>query len=114
MDTLSIYPTLLELCELKPMPGLDGTSIVPLLKNPSAPWTIPAITEFQRGQCAVRSERYRYIRYADGNEELYDHKTDPHEWQNLAGDPSLAKVKLRLSKRLPGVNAEPIQINPRP
>ena len=85
VDTLSIYPTLLELCGLKPMPGLDGTSIVPLLKNPATPWAIPAITEFQRGQCAVRSERYRYIRYADGTEELYDHKRDPNEWTNLAG-----------------------------
>ena len=84
VDTLSIYPTLLELCGLKPMPGLDGTSIVPLLKNPSAPWTIPAITEFQRGQCAVRSERYRYIRYHDGTEELYDHAKDPEETKNVA------------------------------
>ena len=41
---------------------------------------------------------------------LYDHKTDPHEGNNLAGDPSLAKVKSRLAKHLPTVNAEPISI----
>ena len=58
----------------------------------------------------MRSSRYRYIRYADGSEELYDHETDPHEWHNLAGDPSLAKVKSRLVKRLPAVNAEPVVV----
>jgi len=62
----------------------------------------------------VRSRRYRYIRYADGSEELYDHENDPHEWYNLAADPDLAKVKLRLAERLPTVNAEPIKLKPRP
>ena len=101
MDTLSIYPTLLELCGLKPAVHLDGTSIVPILKNPVAPWTIPAITEFQRGQCAVRSERYRYIRYGDGTEELYDHHKDPNEWTNLAGDASYRPVIEQLAPWIP-------------
>ena len=101
VDTLSIYPTLLELCGLKPAVDLDGTSIVPLLKNQAAPWTIPAITEFQRGQCAVRSERYRYIRYSDGTEELYDHANDPNEWTNLACDARHRPVIEQLAPWIP-------------
>jgi len=42
------------------------------------------LDEIQRNY-AVRSEHYRYIRYLDGSEELYDHRKDPHEWDNLAG-----------------------------
>ena len=84
VDTLSVFPTLIELCGPKPKLDLDGHSIVPLLKNPELEWEVPAITEFQRGQSAVRSQRFRYIRYSDGSEELYDHASDPNEWTNLA------------------------------
>ena len=84
------------------------------LAEPNAKTRRVAVTTQGKGNHAVRSSRYRYIRYADGGEELYDHKSDPHEWRNLVGDPSLARVKSRLAKRLPGVNAEPIQIKPKP
>ena len=101
VDTLSIYPTLLELCGLKPVAGLDGPSLVPLLKNPDGPWATPAITEFQRGQCAVRTDRYRYIRYADGTEELYDHMRDPQEWTNIAGVEASRPVIAELAQWIP-------------
>ena len=83
VDTLCIFPTLVELCKLKPVLDLDGVSIVPLLKEPNKEWGIPAVSEFRRGQCSVRSERYRYIQYSDGTSELYDHYNDPNEWNNL-------------------------------
>jgi len=83
VDTLCVFPTLLDFCGLPPREDLDGISIVPLLKDPAMKWDRPAITEYKRGQCAVRSERYRYIRYGNGSEELYDHKSDPNEWTNL-------------------------------
>ena len=85
IDTLCLYPTLIELCQLAPVNGLDGISIVPLLRNPSMEWVVPAVTEFRRGQCAVRSQRYRYIRYSDGTSELYDHSRDSGERFNLSG-----------------------------
>ena len=80
---------LIELCGLTPRHGLDGHSLVPQLKDANAPRPWPAITTHNRGSHSVRSERWRYIRYADGTEELYDHRDDPHEWKNLANDPRL-------------------------
>jgi len=111
VSLLDLYPTLVELCGLGlPPQSLEGRS----LAKPDAKTDRVAITTQGRGNHAVRSSRYRYIRYADGSEELYDHENDPHEWYNLAADPDLAKVKLRLAERLPTVNAEPIKLKPRP
>jgi hypothetical protein len=56
----------------------------------------------------VRSERWRYIRYADGSEELYDHRSDPHEWTNLARDPRYEKEIAEHGRWLPKVNAAPV------
>lgn len=107
VDTLCIYPTLLDLCGLPPRKDLDGVSIATLLENPDAAWDRPAVTEFKRGQCAVRSQRYRYIRYSDGGEELYDHQADPGEWKNLADDPVFRDVKKALGKWVTAKWAEP-------
>jgi hypothetical protein len=74
--------------------------MVPLLKNPSAEWSHPAITTHGRNNHAVRTEKYRYIRYEDGSEELYDHDADPMEWKNLAGDQNLASVKREMKGHL--------------
>ena len=101
VDTLCIYPTLAEICSLDLTSKLDGTSIVPLLKNPAAKWSIPAVTEFRRGQCAVRSSRYRYIKYSDGTEELYDHSNDPNEWRNLAGKKGHIATVRELTRWIP-------------
>ena len=97
-----------------PPQTLEGRSLANRLTKPGVKSRRVAVTTQGRGNHAVRSSRHRYIRYADGSEELYDHKTDPHEWNNIAGDPSLAKVKSRLAKRLPTVNVEPIKIKARP
>jgi len=82
---------------------------VPLLANPSAAWDQPALTTHGPGNHALRSERYRYIRYADGGEELYDHATDPNEWHNLAADPTHAAVKARLAAHIPKDDAVPLR-----
>jgi arylsulfatase A-like enzyme len=56
----------------------------------------------------VRDERYRYIRYVDGSEELYDHRTDPHEWTNLAESPEHARTKAALAQFMPRADSPPI------
>jgi hypothetical protein len=55
---------------------------------------------------AIRSERYHYIRYRDGGEELYDMSADSNQWTNLAGDPMYAAAKEALQDWLPENNAE--------
>jgi len=104
VELLSLYPTLVELCGLPPREELEGRSITPLLNDPKAEWNYPALTTYQQNNHAVRTEQYRYIRYADGSEELYDHHQDPNEWKNLANEESLSKVKVELAKWLPKVN----------
>ncbi|MBM3813503.1 MAG: sulfatase [Acidimicrobiia bacterium] len=103
---MEVYPTLNELCSLSPRKELEGASLMPLLKNPQASWDRPALTTYFRNNHSLRSERWRYTRYADGGEELYDHQNDPQEWTNLASKPEFATVKGNLARWLPRVNAE--------
>ncbi len=105
VSLLDIYPTLVDLCGLPPRDGLSGQSLVPLLADPNAPWQRPAITTHGRMNHAIRSDRWRYIHYADGSEELYDHQTDPMEYTNLAEKPEYEEVKNKLSAWLPEQNA---------
>jgi arylsulfatase A-like enzyme len=105
VSMLDVYPTLIELCDLAPKKELQGKSLLPLLKNPQAEWQRPALTTHGRNNHSVRSEKWRYIRYSDGSEELYDHDKDELEWTNLAGDPKYAQVKKDLAKWLPETNA---------
>jgi arylsulfatase A-like enzyme len=100
-----IYPTLVDLCGLPPKGDLEGVSLQPLLENPKAPWDRPARTDFLLGNSTVRSERWRYTRYADGSEELYDHDADEMEWTNLAGDSKYTDVKTDLARWLPKTHA---------
>lgn len=86
-ELLDIFPTLLELASLQADPAQEGQSLTPLLDDPNLEdWHHPAITSFGPGNYSVRSQRFRYIRYNDGSEEFYDHRTDPHEWDNLLAD----------------------------
>jgi arylsulfatase A-like enzyme len=105
VNLLDIYPTLIDLFGLKPRNELEGVSLVRLLKDPSAAWDRPALTTYQRGNHSVRSEGWRYTRYHDGTEELYDHRNDEMEWTNLAGNPQFAAVKREHAAWLPKVNA---------
>jgi arylsulfatase A-like enzyme len=105
VDLMSLYPTLAELCGLPAPARQEGVSIKPLLADPKAAWERPALTTHGRDNHALRSERYRYIRYADGSEELYDHDADPNEWKNLAADPAHAEARRKLAEWLPKTNA---------
>lgn len=103
-----LYPTLVDLCDLPAMDGLDGTSLRPLLEDPAADWLHAAITTSRLSQ-SVRSERYRYIRYDNGEEELYDHASDPNEWVNLEAVRGVpGGIKEELAAQLPATLAPPI------
>ena len=75
-----------------------------LLADPASAWDTPAVTTYGRNNHAVRSEGWRYIHYANGDEELYNEATDPYEWTNLAQDPQYAGTKAELAKHLPATN----------
>jgi choline-sulfatase len=106
-ELLDIYPTLVELCGLPPKDGLEGHSLMPQLKDASAPRPWPAITTHNHDNHGVRTENWRFIQYADGSEELYDMRKDPNEWTNLAGDPAYHAVLERHRRMLPAKSAKP-------
>jgi arylsulfatase A-like enzyme len=102
VNLIDIFPTLNELCGLpQPRQKFDGNSLLPLLIEPTTPWDQVSISQYSRDNYSLRTEQYRYIRYTDGKEELYDHDNDPYEWNNLAELPAYAKIKAQLAARLP-------------
>lgn len=105
VSLLDLYPTLSALGGLPARTEWEGQSLVPLLREPQADWIRPAVMTYGRGNHAIRSERWRYIRYADGTQELYDHASDPHEWENLAEQVEYAAVIDELKGWLPATDA---------
>lgn len=105
VDYVNIFPTVCELAGLPQPKHLDGRSLVPLLKDPQAAWDMPAITTHGFKNHTVRTETWRYIRYANGDEELYDEKADPLEYTNLAKSATYAQIKGELAKWLPKTDA---------
>jgi len=125
---IDLFPTLVDLCNVKGDTRkneqgrpLDGYSVRPFLENPtSRDWTGPdgALSMIYAGaksktgltpadikdpakqHWSLRTERWRYVLYNNGAEELYDHVNDPYEWTNLAEDPDLASMKKKLKDDL--------------
>ena len=117
-ELLDIYPTLVELCGLDvphasgeagtSAAPLEGLSLAPQLRDAGTKRERPAITSHNQGNHAVRSEHWRYIRYADGSEELYDHRADPNEWRNLVSEPEHAAVVAEHRRWLPKLDRAPV------
>lgn len=101
VELLDVYPTLTQLAGLPTPAGLDGTSLVPLLRQPSAPSGRAAYSVLRRGKVwgrSIRTSDYRYSNWDNGElgEELYDHRVDPRELNNLAADPAHSQIKQSL------------------
>ena len=111
VELVDLFPTLTDLCGLPTPEQCDGRSLAPLLANPEAEWDRPAVSTWMYKNHSLRTERYRFIQYRDGTEELYDHEVDPLEWTNVAGDPAYAAVRDALVARLPQTN-RPVDIDP--
>ena len=106
VSLLDIYPTLIDLCGLPKYAALDGLSLTPQLKDHTANRKLPVLTSSYFGNHAIRTKDWRYIRYADGAEELYDHRVDSDEFTNLAKDPKYTGLKKTLAGWIPE-NAAP-------
>ena len=98
-----IYPTLADLCGLKTPSYVDGESLKPILKNSDTKWESTAISYLYDQYASIRTERFRFTRYKEGQIELYDHTKDPHEWKNEANNPEYAEIIKRLAARLPAI-----------
>jgi arylsulfatase A-like enzyme len=117
VSIVDLFSTLTELCGLPKKADIESRSLVPLLRDPAAAWPHAALTHLDDpGNYALSTERWRYIHYRDGSEELYDIQTDPHEWTNLASKPEhavkLAEMRSLAPKQIapvhesqPGINA---------
>lgn len=106
-ELLDLYPTLVDLCGLPPRTDIEGISLKPQLADAKAPRERPAITSHNQGNHGIRTERWRYIRYADRSEELYDMAADPNEWTNLVADPRNAGTLAELRAWLPKIDVPP-------
>ena len=102
VNLADLYKTLVALCGLPAKRDIFGHSLLPLLRDPRAPWPHAALTHLSHpGNYAVTVERWRYIHYYDGGEELYDIESDPHEWTNLAGKAEHAAALRRMRALAP-------------
>jgi uncharacterized sulfatase len=119
VELVDLHPTVADLCRLPAPAKLEGRSLRPLLYDVNAKWDKPAFTQVTRNAetsltvtvdpakktfmgRSVRTERWRYTEWDEGREgaELYDHSTDPREWNNLAKDPKHAKTVAELKALL--------------
>ena len=107
VEFVDLYPTLADLAGLDAPDRLDGVSLAPLLNDPTAPHDRPAFTQTarrangERGMgYSVRTDRWRFTRWPDGSEELYNHDADPGETFNLADDSNHAATADRLADLL--------------
>lgn len=103
VELIDLYPTLANLCGMQPPEYLAGADLTPLLNKPKSKWGRPAYTQVLRPRenimgRTVRTERWRYTEWNGGDEgaQLYDHKKDPYEYNNLAEHPGSAKVRAEL------------------
>ena len=101
VSLLDIYPTLVELCGLPENEHLEGISVRPQLEDSTTRRDRPAITSSYFGNHSIRTRDWRLIVYQDGAKELYDHRDDPDEFNNLADDPAYKTTLIRLSRWLP-------------
>lgn len=115
VELIDLYPTLLDLCGFPALAGLEGSSFKPILRDPNHPGKRIAITVVSRPGKGIKPSdkrfgnlstlgksafdgRWRYTFWPDGSEELYDHRRDPHEFQNLANEPMYASIKVELKR----------------
>ena len=112
VSLVDLFGTLTDLCGLPPKADIASRSLAPLLRDPQAAWPHAALTHLNDpANYAISTQRWRYIHYLGGEEELYDIETDPHEWTNLAARPAHA-AKLAEMRALAPTTIAPLALPP--
>ena len=103
VSLIDMYPTFQEMCGLpKTRQNLEGTSIASILSEPANIKDRSIfLPHMHPGEYAIINRDWRYIRYGEDGEELYDLNKDPNEWNNLAGEKKYAKIMNRLASFAP-------------
>ncbi len=96
VELLDLFPTLTDYCGLPTPNNLQGRSLRPLIDNPEIAWDYPVLSILNSNDYSLRFKKWRYIRYANGDEELYDHDVDEKEWYNVANNPANSSIKTEL------------------
>lgn len=110
VSLIDLYPTINDFAGLSaPATGLDGHSLLSVMRAPARSTGRAVLSTFYGHHFSVRDERWRYIRYQDGTEELYDHAADRNEYRNVAARPEHAAVKARLVREIPN---DPVRARP--
>ncbi|MGH2793424.1 MAG: sulfatase-like hydrolase/transferase, partial [Actinomycetota bacterium] len=120
ISTVDIAPTVAELAGIAPADPVDGTSLVPLLSDPTTPWRSSVLLEHHAGVAgkpdfwAVRTETWKYAELATSERELYDVVNDPYELENVADSPTHETIQAALAQELAALRtASPHQVIPR-
>jgi arylsulfatase A-like enzyme len=98
---LDIFPTLIDLMNFEKPSFLEGNSFLNQLKDPTKKRHFPAVISYPKGSHAVVLGDWHYIHYQDGSEELYNHKTDPNEFENIANNPDNQGIIKHLKGHIP-------------
>ncbi|MDA7976266.1 MAG: sulfatase [Pirellulales bacterium] len=98
VELVDIFPTLTDLTHIQTPPGVQGKSLVPLLKNPTDSVRDSALS-LHKGH-SLRTDEWAFMRYSDDSEELYDMNNDPLQFTNLAGKSEFQEIKNSLATQL--------------
>jgi N-acetylglucosamine-6-sulfatase len=108
---VNLAPTILEAAHVKPGLVQDARSLWPLFRDPKVWFPEPLLLEGPGTSVSdmqfigVRTPRYKYVQWHDGEHELYDLATDPYELQNHYGDPAYAGIQRLLASELAELKA---------
>ncbi len=110
-ELLDFCPALIEDTGASKHEDIEALSLIPQLKEATTPRKRPAISSHNEGNHGIRSEKWHYIHYADGSEELYLMSTDPREWHNLASWTGYEAIISDLKKWIPKIDLPPAPSN---
>ncbi|MCM2679063.1 sulfatase [Echinimonas agarilytica] len=103
VSLVDIYPTIVSLLDLPVGQQLSGHDLTPLLSTNSDAWPHAAVITYQQGNHGILRDHWNYIRYQDGTEELYDHRSDPNEQRNIVNQPSSKAIVQKMQQWIPDV-----------